>query len=399
MPNMPGKIGQKIDKSKSKRYKEYYQNLYPNYTEDQCEKLAENFRRQSNYTCIEYWQVKYPEKTLEECEQLRKSYLLKSRKSNPNHIEYYIERYPNLSFEEQNKLKSKHTREGNYQCIEFYLKKYPDKTLEECEQLRQEAVKEYTSKRDQNGEHNGMHHSKTSVEKRRSVSPRCIEFYLKKYPDKTLKECEQLRQEFIKYNNSRIKNAVKPTNLEYYLNQGMSEEEAKIALYNRQCTFSLEKCIKKYGEDEGKKRFQERQEKWIKSLKTHFIKEGINNNSIYFESVLQNKIVTQLIDNGIPIETEYYLFDKKTNNGFSYDIRYKNKLIEIQGDYWHANPKFYKANDKIRSNIVRDIWKHDKIKNKVAKKFGYEIIYIWESDYNLNPEIEINKCLDFLNDN
>jgi hypothetical protein len=134
----------------------------------------------------------------------------------------------------------------------------------------------------------------------------------------------------INYNSSRIKNAVKRTNLEYYFNQGMSVEEAKIALYNRQCTFSLEKCIKKYGEDEGKKRFQERQEKWIKSLKIHFIKEDINNNSIYFESILQNKIVTQLINNGIPIETEYYLFDKKTNNGFSYNIRYKTNLLKFK---------------------------------------------------------------------
>lgn len=83
-------------------------------------------------------------------------------------------------------------------------------------------------------------------------------------------------------------------------------------------------------EDEGKKRFQERQEKWIKSLKIHFIKEGINNNSIYFESILQNKIVTQLINNGIQIETEYYLFDKKTNNGFSYDIRYKTNLLKFK---------------------------------------------------------------------
>jgi hypothetical protein len=72
---MSGKIRQKIDKSKSKRYKAYYQNLYPNCTEEKCEKLAENFRRQSNYMCVEYWQVKYPEKTLEECEQLRQEFI------------------------------------------------------------------------------------------------------------------------------------------------------------------------------------------------------------------------------------------------------------------------------------------------------------------------------------
>lgn len=52
---------------------------------------------------------------------------------------------------------------------------------------------------------------------RRQSNYMCIEYWRVKYPEKTLEECEQLRQEFIKYNNSRIKNAVKPTNLEYTL--------------------------------------------------------------------------------------------------------------------------------------------------------------------------------------
>ena len=40
-----------------------------------------------------------------------------------------------------------------------------------------------------------------------------------------------------------------PTKLSYYLNNGMTEEEAKVALKERQSTFSLKKCIEKYGND------------------------------------------------------------------------------------------------------------------------------------------------------
>ena len=36
-----------------------------------------------------------------------------------------------------------------------------------------------------------------------------------------------------------------PTKLSYYLNKGMTEEEAKAALKERQSTFSLKKCIEK----------------------------------------------------------------------------------------------------------------------------------------------------------
>ena len=56
------------------------------------------------------------------------------------------------------------------------------------------------------------------------------------------------------------------TSLEYYLKKGYSEEDSKKLLSERQSTFSLEKCIKKYGTDEGIKKLKIRQDKWIKSL-------------------------------------------------------------------------------------------------------------------------------------
>lgn len=58
------------------------------------------------------------------------------------------------------------------------------------------------------------------------------------------------------------------TSLEFYLNKGYDEDTARKMLKERQATFSLEKCIKKYGEEEGIKRFKERQEKWKQSLNT-----------------------------------------------------------------------------------------------------------------------------------
>jgi hypothetical protein len=56
------------------------------------------------------------------------------------------------------------------------------------------------------------------------------------------------------------------TRIEYWLSKGYSEDEAKIKLSNRQTTFSKQICIEKYGELEGLKVFNSRQENWIKSL-------------------------------------------------------------------------------------------------------------------------------------
>ena len=54
--------------------------------------------------------------------------------------------------------------------------------------------------------------------------------------------------------------------VEYYLEKNMTLEEAENARSERQRTFSRDQCIEKWGEIEGLKIFNERQEKWQLSL-------------------------------------------------------------------------------------------------------------------------------------
>lgn len=55
-----------------------------------------------------------------------------------------------------------------------------------------------------------------------------------------------------------------------------------------------------------------------------------------------------------------------------------NLIIEVQGDYWHANPTVFKSKlSKTQyDRIVKDKRKHSYIKNK----YGIEILYLWEYD-------------------
>jgi hypothetical protein len=73
----------------------------------------------------------------------------------------------------------------------------------------------------------------------------------------------------VNYSEEAIKKASENrsynTRLDYYLNKGMTKEEAEETLFKRQQTFSLEKCLERYGQ-EGYKIFGQRQEKWQKSL-------------------------------------------------------------------------------------------------------------------------------------
>lgn len=66
--------------------------------------------------------------------------------------------------------------------------------------------------------------------------------------------------------------------IEYYLDKGMSQEDAEYALHKRQQTFTLEKCIERHGPIEGQIVWQDRQDRWMATLdsKTDAEKDAIN---------------------------------------------------------------------------------------------------------------------------
>lgn len=78
---------------------------------------------------------------------------------------------------------------------------------------------------------------------------------------------------------------------------------------------------------------------------------------------------------------------------YDYKILNTNILIEIYGDYWHANPEKYKNNDIIHypAKFIKaeDVWEKDKKKIELAKSNGYEVIVLWEKFLNSATENEI----------
>lgn len=59
-----------------------------------------------------------------------------------------------------------------------------------------------------------------------------------------------------------------------------------------------------------------------------------------------------------------------------------NLIVEIDGDYWHANPKKYKANDIIgpSKKTAKKIWESDKTKTHDILNEGYKVLRYWASD-------------------
>lgn len=81
------------------------------------------------------------------------------------------------------------------------------------------------------------------------------------------------------------------------------------------------------------------------------------------------------------------------------DIK-RMKMIEFQGDIYHANPSLFKPDDTphpFKEGVTsEDIWEYDYQKLMTANNNGYELLSIWESDYNNNKNEIINKCLEFI---
>jgi hypothetical protein len=196
------------------------------------------------------------------------------------------------------------------------------------------------------------------------------------------------------------------TTLEFYLNKGMNEDEAKIALRKRQTTFSLEKCIEKYGEVEGIKRFKERQEKWLKSLNTPENIEKLKNGRInglkkqygkHYSCISKN--LFEAITNKLHDDNLGNFFATNKNGEYTVNISplktpmldfyipSLNKWIEFDGDYWHGEKRGNQERDKRRENEIF----------KVIP--GIQLKRVKERDYRKNPEKIVNECVEWILNN
>ena len=96
-------------------------------------------------------------------------------------------------------------------------------------------------------------------------------------------------------------------------------------------------------------------------------------------------IVKNFLDDNLIKYTQQVFVNRR-----NYDFLINNTkiLIEVQGDYWHANPIKYKTGDLIKypnKNVVTadSVWDNDFKKKLNAEKYGYKIIYLWEQEINL----------------
>jgi len=63
-------------------------------------------------------------------------------------------------------------------------------------------------------------------------------------------------------------------------------------------------------------------------------------------------------------------------------------IIEIQGSYWHGDPRLYEKKDLNKTQLKTQMV--DEYKKKWALSHGIPIYYIWEKDIKENPDKVMN---------
>lgn len=106
-------------------------------------------------------------------------------------------------------------------------------------------------------------------------------------------------------------------------------------------------------------------------------------------SKLEKMVGKTLIDMGIKFEPQFELKGKL----YDYHIKGTNILIEVNGDFWHANPRKYKSTDTLpfpnKEVIAESLWKKDEKKLNNALKNGYKVLSLWEMDIRPLNDIEL----------
>lgn len=203
-----------------------------------------------------------------------------------------------------------------------------------------------------------------------------LENFIKKYGEKTGK------LKWKKY----IEKQKETKSLDYMIKK-YGKDKAK--LINKSKGITLENFIKKYGEEEGIKRF-------IKIINKHYSfyskisQEFFNKLDIILSKKYTTYYATKNTEFGVNLSIGYIKLD--------YYIKELNLCIEFNGDLFHANPSIYKDEDypnPYNKNLsALEIWKKDEIRySKLNEEKNIKTIIVWQSDYET---LDINE---FINKN
>jgi hypothetical protein len=198
------------------------------------------------------------------------------------------------------------------------------------------------------------------------------------------------------WDNKRKSQAYKVSTAYYVEKYGEEEGRARIKIAKAR---GLPFYIKKYGEIIGKEKY----EISIKKRTKHKF-PGYSKLSMEICHAISKSIPDLYYygDNELILTVDE---DTRESMGFGHsrfikpDIFYNGKIIEINGDVFHANPDLFIESDQphpFNQLTAGQMWEKDKRRMDYFAFKGYESIVVWENKYRLDTEGIIQECIKFL---
>jgi very-short-patch-repair endonuclease len=223
-----------------------------------------------------------------------------------------------------------------------------------------------------------------------------LKAYIKKYGDEEGRNKHNLYRE--------LQRKVANTTIHYWIAKGYSEAEAKDAVSKRQSTFSLEKCIEKYGDEEGRKIWQNRQDRWMKTMSSKSEDEIVDihrrkmstGGGVSKESMKRCMKYISFIEGKYGVQYQYgnneFSIKYSDTNRYFYDFTdttYKI-IIEYHGTKFHVSPKLSEDEKKLWRGLGKysyeESLERDKHKKKTAEDNGFTVFEIWSDHTNVEVE-------------
>jgi len=190
-------------------------------------------------------------------------------------------------------------------------------------------------------------------------------------------------------------NEYSPASAVFWIKKGYSEVDTKNKVIENQKRGKYF-FIKKYGEEKGIQKWQDRQIKWMNSMKKSSMVLGhsaiaddlFQQVAIYHPDIHYGKNEKEIKVNGKVYWLDCLLEEKKL-------------VIEFYGDYWHGNPSIYNDTYEIKRGnktfTVMETHEADRLRVDNIGSRGYQVKVVWENDYRKNKEAIIQECIAFLN--
>ena len=237
---------------------------------------------------------------------------------------------------------------------------------------------------------------------------------------------------FKKRNSDCQKNGASHFTIKYWMNRGFTENASKekiSLLQKNNCRRHLEKndlqeCshfspkfwIKRgYSPEDAKKevsklqsKLSSRSTKFLGHVRTNEQKERISSSVKKMIDVIgKGRWASHFgkFNGRSKIEIEFYNYIRENIDAsvkanvplghYIVDVIKGKKIVEFYGDFWHGNPSIFSECKKLypygkSAMLVGDIWKKDNERISCLKSSGYDVIIVWESEWNKNKQ----ECID-----